>query len=194
MPADGRCAAVAERRACAAGCKLPPRVAFAQPSRRAAAPGLPLRAGGPSGLRTDGFALLEVFVAATVLAVGLTGAAALATDAVRAQHGAGLRAQAVNLATELAERLRANRAGLLSYGETPSDFGCVSGVAAARRCTPGELARHELADWRTDIRTTLPDGRGAITTDPEAIPISYAITIRWAGRRGGEQFTLEGRM
>ena len=176
MPAAGRCAAMTDRRR---------RAEVIDPRQPASVSFYP---------RAAGFALLEVLIAGAVLAVGLTGAAALAADAVRAQHGASLRAHAVNLATDLAERLRANPAGLLSYAEPPGSFGCVSGPTAARRCTPRELARHDLAEWLGDIQDALPDGRGAVVTDAETTPVSYAISIQWTGRRGSERFALEGRL
>ena len=142
--------------------------------------------------RAAGFTLAEVLVALAVLGVGLLGAAALTVDTVQAQHRALLRAQAQRLAADLAERLRANRAGLLAYGETPARFGCVSTTSPGRRCSPSELARHELADWRQELRRTLPEGRGDLTLAAAPAPARYAVTIRWRWREQIERLTLTG--
>ena len=142
--------------------------------------------------RAVGFSLVEVLVALAVLAVGLLGAAALAVDTVQAQHRGMLRAQAQRLAADFAERLRGNRAGLLAYREAPARFGCVSGASPGRRCTPEELAREELADWRADIARTLPGGRGEVALSGGASPLAYEISLRWRWRDRDEGHTLAG--
>jgi type IV pilus assembly protein PilV len=142
--------------------------------------------------RTAGFSLVEVLVALAVLAAGLLGAAALAVDTVQAQHRGMLRAQAQRLAADFAERLRGNRAGLLAYREEPARFGCISGATPGERCTPEELAREELADWRDDIARMLPGGRGEVTLSAGAPPLAYEISLRWRWRDRDERHTLAG--
>ena len=143
---------------------------------------------GPS----SGFTLAEVLVALAVLSVGLLGAAALAVDTVRAQHRALLRSEAQRLASDLAERMRGNRAGLPAYQAPPAEAGCVSTAAPARRCTPEELARHELMEWRAALRRALPGGRGALVLAPAGAPVRFAITVHWRWRARDERFTLQG--
>jgi type IV pilus assembly protein PilV len=142
--------------------------------------------------RSSGFTLAEVLVALAVLSVGLLGAAALAVDTVQSQHRALLRAQAQRLAGDLAERMRGNRAGLSAYQATPAEAGCVSTAVPARRCTPDELARHELAAWSAELGRALPDGRGAVVLMPAGAPARFAITVRWRWRTYTERFALEG--
>jgi type IV pilus assembly protein PilV len=139
-----------------------------------------------------GFTLAEVLVALAVLSIGLLGAAALAVDTVRAQHRALLKTQAQRLAADFGERLRGNRAGLPAYREAPADFGCVSGAEPGRVCAPGELARHELAEWLAEIARALPEGGGAVTLTAANSPAAYAITIRWRWREREDRFSLEG--
>lgn len=139
-----------------------------------------------------GFSLVEVLVALAVLAVGLLGAAALAVDTVRAQHRAMLGAQAQRLAADLAERLRANRAGLAAYHEAPTLFGCVSGATPGRRCTPQELAREDLARWQSEIDRTLPRGQGTVTLASGGAATAYAVSVRWRWRDRREHYTLRG--
>ena len=56
-----------------------------------------------------GFTLVEAMVALIVLSVGLLGIAALYVETLRASRTSLHRTQAVNLATDLADRMRANR-------------------------------------------------------------------------------------
>ncbi len=53
-----------------------------------------------------GFTLIEALVALVVLSIGLLGIAALYLDSLRAGRTAIYRTQAVNLAADLADRLR----------------------------------------------------------------------------------------
>jgi type IV pilus assembly protein PilV len=149
-------------------------------------------ADGRRGGGAKGFSLVEVLVALAVLSVGLLGAAALAVDTVRAQHRAMLRVQAQRLAADLEERLRANRAGLPAYREAPARFGCIAGADPARRCTPEELAREELAVWRDEIERSLPEGSGEVRLAAGADPTAFAIAIRWRWRDRRERHALEG--
>ena len=57
-----------------------------------------------------GFTLVEVLVAVFLLAVGIVGAAATQTLALRTRHQSGLLSDGVQLASTLAGRMRANPA------------------------------------------------------------------------------------
>ena len=59
--------------------------------------------------RQQGFTLVEVMVALIVLSVGMLGIAALFTQGLSAGRTAIFRTQAVNLVSDLADRIRANR-------------------------------------------------------------------------------------
>ena len=141
-----------------------------------------------------GYTLAEVLVALAGLAIGLLGAASLAVDTVQMQNRAALRAQAQRLSADLAERLRSNRAGLLAYGTGPAVSGCIATTTPGVVCTPEELAREELAVWRTEVRRTLPQGRGALTLSTDEQPARYAIVVRWRWRDRTERLTLMGRL
>lgn len=59
-----------------------------------------------------GIGMIEVLVALTILAIGVLGFTALQLRAVEAAAEANSRIQAMNLARDLAERIRANQIGL----------------------------------------------------------------------------------
>ena len=59
--------------------------------------------------RTGGFSIVEALVALVVLSVGMLGIAALYVESLRAGRSAVYHTQAVNLAADMADRIRANR-------------------------------------------------------------------------------------
>src|SRR5512138_827355 len=56
-----------------------------------------------------GFTLIEVLIALVVLAIGMLGIAAVYLEGLRASRDALLRTQAVILAADMGDRIRANR-------------------------------------------------------------------------------------
>ena len=78
--------------------------------------------------RMSGFSIVEVLVALVVLAVGMLGIAALYVESLRAGRTAVYRTQAVNLASDMADRIRANRTAGDAYeleaGDNPAKQGC----------------------------------------------------------------------
>ncbi len=65
----------------------------------------------------SGFTMVEVLVALVVLAIGLLGIAALLPQQPPGRaHGRRIAPQAVNLAADLADRIRMNRTAQAAYG------------------------------------------------------------------------------
>lgn len=97
--------------------------------------------------KQKGVGLIEVLVALLVLAVGILGFVALQYRAVEATSEAINRVQAMNVARDLAERIRANRDGLDDYvtqaanADTLDDVtvDCIGDV-----CTVTELADFDV--------------------------------------------------
>ena len=141
--------------------------------------------------RSDrGFSIVESLVALVVLSIGMLGIAALYVESLRAGRSAIYRTQAVNLATDMADRIRANRTAQNSYAltaaGTPAVQGCVA--PATTRCTPAQLAQDDQARWLQSITQQLPgDGNqtpdGIITvTTPAGAPFTrnYTIQVSWS--------------
>lgn len=151
--------------------------------------------------RSAGFSIVEALVALVVLSIGMLGIAALYVESLRAGRSAIYRTQAVNLASDMADRIRANRNARASYvlaaGDAPGLRGCApDGGATSSACTPDALAEDDLARWLTAIDAQLP-GRGnqnasgtvAVAT-PAAAPQTrqYSIVVSWF--EPGEQQAL----
>ena len=81
-----------------------------------------------------GFGLVESLVALVVVSVGMIGIAALYGQGLGAGRTALFRTQAVNLAADMADRIRVNRLGAANYGGAAEDNDCDPG--GDTDCTP----------------------------------------------------------
>lgn len=128
----------------------------------------------------QGFSLLEVLVAVAVLAVGLLGLAALQISGLRYISASNMRYQAMLQAIDMADRMRANMAGVNagSYSNisgTGSDPGCIS-----TSCTPSGMAATDAYQWNTTNAQALPNGTGTVTQNGTL----YVITVSWTEPSG----------
>lgn len=143
------------------------------------------------GVRHKGFTLVEVLVALVVLSVGMLGIAALYLEGLRSGRTALYRTTAVNLAADMADRIRANpQAGVAYAGTGPgADGGCINGAVD---CTAGQLAADDWFDWASRLNTQLPEGAAGEVTVAGAAPVTYTITVAWReiGQEEPASYTL----
>lgn len=129
--------------------------------------------------RHRGFTLVEVLVALVVLSVGMLGIAGLYLEGLRAGRTALYRTNAINLAADMADRIRANAgAGAAYAGTGPGvDGGCVNGPVD---CTAADLAADDWYDWTNRFATQLPEGAtGEISVDGAPPAPRFTITVAW---------------
>lgn len=136
-----------------------------------------------------GFSLVEALVALVVLSVGMLGIAGLYVMTLRSGGSAIARTQAVNLANDIADRIRANRLAGAAYdtGTTvPALNGCVGG---ATNCTRAQMAAEDLFVWRQQVATTLSGTPVGTVTVVAGAPVNamgmrdpstYRITVSWS--------------
>ncbi len=129
-------------------------------------------------VRLAGFSLIETLVALCVVSVGLLGLLQLHLAALRVNRAALHAGQAVTLAEDLAERLRANRDPANAY-DCSGD--CIAGVGG------NAVAITDLQAWLTAIAARLPEGEGAVTYRAGAtgMPAQYLVTVSWTDAGGG---------
>lgn len=120
-----------------------------------------------------GFSLIEVLVSIVVLSVGLLGVAALQISGLRVGQSSFYRAQAAQLATDMADRLRANA------GQARS---CELALGEATPASPANTCERDLAEWRGRL-LALPGGSGAVDVDLASNLVT--ITVQWDDSRGG---------
>ena len=130
----------------------------------------------PRGMR--GFTLVEALVALVVLAVGMLGMAGLYVTTLRSGSSAIYRTQAINLATDMADRIRANRTANLFYNDAPADNSCF-GTVAVTDCTTEQMAQNDLFLWNNQLAQILPSGAGAVVAAGASSPFTYTITVTW---------------
>lgn len=128
----------------------------------------------------SGFTLVETMVALMVLSVGMIGVAALHGQTLSASRTAIYRSQAINLAGDMADRIRVNRAAELDYENAAADNNCDDPTGGGGvKCTPTQMAAHDLFVWEGQVAQTLPGGTGVVAVDTATNPTSYAVTISW---------------
>lgn len=127
-----------------------------------------------------GFTLVEAMVALVVLAVGMLGIAGLYVTSLRSGGGAIYRMQAVNLATDLADRIRANPGANLAYAGAGANNNCYGTGAAL--CLPPAMAANDLFVWQAQLANILPNGAGvvaAVLVPGSSNLYAYTITVSW---------------
>ncbi len=137
-----------------------------------------------AAMRTQsGFSMVEVLVALVVLAIGLLGIAALYLNSLQSGRTAIYRTQAINLAADLADRIRMNRTAQASYGSLFADTEAVVATCSTTGgCSDADLASTDLATWKDTVAQQLPNGQGqVVVTAPVGAgePATYVVTVQW---------------
>lgn len=118
---------------------------------------------------SDGMTLIEVLVTLVIISVGLLGVAALQLTTVRNNYDSFVRSQAAMLASDMLDRMRANRNRVAQY------------VVAIDDDVDEETPEGADTDrWRNTLAAQLPNGRGAIAFDDPSDIVT--ITIQWSER------------
>jgi type IV pilus assembly protein PilV len=128
-----------------------------------------------------GFSLIEAMVTLVVLSVGMIGIASLYGQGLGAGRTALYRTQAVNLAADMADRIRVNRLGAASYGAAGANNNCDPSGGGGVNCTPAQMAAHDLFLWNQSVAATLPSGVGTVAyaAPVGGNPPSFTININW---------------
>ena len=103
-----------------------------------------------------GMGLMEILVALLVLAIGVLGFIALQYRAVEATSESSYRVQAINVARDLAERVRVNRGALATYEseiQTPANQSGFAKNCFEESCSTTELADFDVAQISNRART-----------------------------------------
>jgi len=135
----------------------------------------------------SGFTLIEALVALIVLSVGMIGIAALYGQGLSAGRTALYRTIAINLAGEMADRIRANRLGRASYTGAGANRPC--GPGGGTNCTVAELAEYDVLQWRALVGAQLPAGVGTVTF-AAGTPPTYTISVAWTDVTGAATYTI----
>jgi type IV pilus assembly protein PilV len=153
-------------------------------------------------VKSKGFSLVEVLFALFIFSVGLLGIAGLQIVAKQNSFDAVQRTTAALLASEIAEKIRANPAQgaryVASVTNLPTATLPTTNCSSAAPCTPENLASYDLKIWYQAIlgASKVHDGNSAgglvspsacITEVTETIAgvtttVGYTIAIAWRGK------------
>jgi len=140
----------------------------------------------------SGFTLLEVMVAIVVLSLGLLGLAGLQAASLRNNQTAYYRGIATQQAYDMADRIRANLAGVRAgnYSNldstTPANPGCFT-----TGCSAANMAVTDHSQWNTVNAALLPNGVGTVRCADGAAGAGciaatgnwvFNITVSWTER------------
>lgn len=130
-----------------------------------------------------GVGLIEVLVALLVLTIGVLGMVALQTKALQFSQESIYTSQALMMAYEMSDRMRANRGSeadyLVNYGTSVT----AANDCSAGNCSPSQMASYDTSEWKDSIATNLPLGDGQIAVDNTGPRPSYIISVRFTDQR-----------
>lgn len=138
-----------------------------------------------------GTSLLEVLIAIVIMSFGLLAMGGLAAASIQYAKMAQFQTVAVQLANDLADRMRANSDGFanvtgLCTTDCYNKIGVYSSATtaitvptcASTNCSYKEQAAIDLAEWRNTLRTSLPGGDAYVVRDTVNKP-AVDIWIMW---------------
>jgi type IV pilus assembly protein PilV len=158
--------------------------------------------------KQQGMTLIEVLVAAIIVAIGLLGVASMQITALQGATNADNRSRAIDFATSLSNRMRANLIGVtdnhylgspvceIVAGSIPSNCAMtpkMNDTSTVDQCDPQQMARYDLHQigCGPGIRQSLPNGQLTVTcidsdtsdedSCSELSPLM--IKISWQGQR-----------
>lgn len=142
-----------------------------------------------------GFTLIEVLITIIVLSLSALGAAGLQVKAQQFSHNAYLNTQAILLAHDMSERMRANAAGTQTRKYHLPAARYHAGCFSLAGCDASEMAESDMYQWAGDHQNSsirsLPQGSAAVcidSTPDDGTPTSvacdgvgetYAIKVWW---------------
>ena len=134
----------------------------------------------------NGFTLLEVMIAMVIFAVGMLGLAGIQSVSLQNEHASYSRSQAILLAYEMADKLKANPGGSINY-VVDANTTAISGYSGDtmcidNSCTITDMVKFDLGLWKAAVSTLLPGGQASITNPT---PLNHTITVHWDEDRTG---------
>jgi type IV pilus assembly protein PilV len=137
-----------------------------------------------------GFAMIEVLVALLIMAFGMLGVASLLLNSVKANTSSIMKQQAVQIASNMVEKIRANRVEAEASGYVTSNLTTstapvypntptVNCATATATCTPTQLATYDIWYWLSKDVAQLPLGSASVTTTTSGLNQVVTITLQW---------------
>lgn len=147
-----------------------------------------------------GASLIEVLVSIVIASIGLLALAGVNAASIRYTKMSQYRAVAAQLASDMGERIRANKGSAAIAGspvvpatgffagnyDFTSDFAAQETIATlpsehcdtyTSTCTPADIAALDMAQWRILVRNQLPEGSVFLVSDTG--PVAMDLWVVW---------------
>ena len=153
--------------------------------------------------RLAGYALFEALVAVVVASVGFIGAVRMQTYGLQMNNSSQFRQKAVLLTYQMADRVRANQAGVSTGAYNNPSTGSLACLSTG--CTSATLAVADMTEWSNDIAAQLPGGSGVVCVDStpgdgtaaapacDGVGNALAIKVWWTDSVGASRFVTTVR-
>ena len=133
--------------------------------------------------KQQGFTLLEVMIAAFVLAVGMLGSSAMMLRGLQEADVTNNEGIVAQLAMNMAERMRGNITGVAAnnYDDLPADSSAPVDCSTTS-CNPAGVALYHAYIWGIELEDLLPNANptARVVADTPGVADSvYRITINW---------------
>ena len=125
-----------------------------------------------------GMALLEALVALVVLAFGVLGLLWMHQQALLQQRQQLMRATAIGIADDLAERMRVNASQRALYTKAWGNATIATPDCTTIACTRQELAAWDRQQLQQTLQSQLPEGDATVFALTD-IPDGWGIVIAW---------------
>lgn len=146
-----------------------------------------------------GFTMFEILVTLFLLTMWLLASAGVQSSSLQFNKAAQFRTQAIYLATDLAERMQANRvaaiggAYAISQTTVTAPAGEPDSSCSTDICSPTALADFDKTEWMGRVYSAgLPNASVTVSTAAVANPITYTIVISWSDRRTDRTYSASG--
>lgn len=145
--------------------------------------------------RQRGFSMLEILITLVIVATALLGTAGLQVYAMRMGKSSEFRTQAIFLASDILDRIEANRddeTGVVAGNYVMAGSGVAATLISpdpcvAAACTAAELANRDINQWENAVSTLLPQANWSVT----ASGITYTVVLGWTDRSAEQGGTGE---
>lgn len=138
--------------------------------------------------------MIEILITLVIIATALLGTAGLQLYAMKVGKNSEFRTQAIFLASDLAERMEANKPAAITGAYAASGATAASAVSdcVANACNADSLAQYDLSQWEAAVGNLLPGSSWTVTpaianTAP-TVTATYTIRLSWADRDSGIPF------
>jgi type IV pilus assembly protein PilV len=132
-----------------------------------------------------GFSMIEILITLVIIATALLGTAGLQLYAMKVGQSSQFRTQAIFLASDIAERMEANKLGATAGNyvvATASSVSAATPDCALNPCSPSNLANWDISQWEASVAVLLTQPVWSVTQTVAGNPSTYQIVIQWTDR------------